>query len=37
VVAGLVADMTGADRSAIPAWSSLLVGPLLRGVEVQLR
>jgi virulence factor Mce-like protein len=37
VVAGLVADMTGADRSAIPAWSSLLVGPLLRGVEVQVR
>jgi len=37
LVAGLVADMTGADPSSVPAWSSLLVGPLLRGVEVQVR
>ena len=37
LVAGLVADMIGADRSSVPAWSSLLVGPLLRGVEVQVR
>jgi phospholipid/cholesterol/gamma-HCH transport system substrate-binding protein len=37
LVAGLIADMTGADRSGVPAWSSLLVGPLLRGVEVEVR
>jgi phospholipid/cholesterol/gamma-HCH transport system substrate-binding protein len=37
LVAGLVADMTGADRAGVPDWSSLLVGPLLRGVEVQVR
>jgi len=37
LVAGLVADLTGADRADVPAWSSLLVGPLLRGAEVQVR
>jgi phospholipid/cholesterol/gamma-HCH transport system substrate-binding protein len=37
LVSGLVADMVGADRGEVPAWSSLLVGPLLRGVEVQVR
>jgi virulence factor Mce-like protein len=37
LVAGLLADMTGTDPATMPAWSSLMVGPLLRGVEVQVR
>jgi phospholipid/cholesterol/gamma-HCH transport system substrate-binding protein len=37
LVSGLVADMTGSDPATVPAWSSLLVGPLLRGAEVTLR
>ena len=37
LVAGLVADVTGTDRASVPNWASLLVGPLLRGVEVQVR
>ncbi|MBO0878439.1 MAG: MCE family protein, partial [Pseudonocardia sp.] len=35
LVSGLVADMIGARPSEVPAWSSLLVGPLLRGAEVR--
>jgi hypothetical protein len=37
LVAGLVGDVLGVDRGSVPGWSSMLVGPLLRGVEVQLR
>jgi virulence factor Mce-like protein len=37
LVAGLLADMTGTDPATMPAWSSLMVGPLLRGAEVQVR
>jgi hypothetical protein len=37
LVAGLLADMTGTDPATMPAWSSLMVGTLLRGTEVQVR
>ena len=37
LIAGLLADMTGTDPATMPAWSSLMVGPLLRGAEVQVR
>jgi virulence factor Mce-like protein len=37
LVNGLVADMTGSARSDVPGWSSLLVGPLVRGVEVTVK
>jgi phospholipid/cholesterol/gamma-HCH transport system substrate-binding protein len=35
LVSGLVADMIGAKPADVPAWSSLLVGPLLRGAKVR--
>jgi virulence factor Mce-like protein len=37
LVSGLVTDMSGDPNVPAPAWSSLLVGPLLRGAEVQVR
>jgi hypothetical protein len=37
LVAGLVADLTGTTQADVPAWSSLLVGPLLRGTEVTVK
>jgi phospholipid/cholesterol/gamma-HCH transport system substrate-binding protein len=37
VVAELVALHDGGTPAAVPAWSSLLVGPLYRGAEVTLR
>jgi phospholipid/cholesterol/gamma-HCH transport system substrate-binding protein len=37
LVSGLLADMTGTDPATMPAWSSLMVGTLLRGTEVQVR
>lgn len=35
VVAELVAVQTGQPTAAVPAWSSMLVGPLYRGTEVR--
>ncbi len=37
LVAGLVAEMTNSEPSEIPAWSSVLAGPLFRGAEVNIR
>lgn len=35
LVSGLVAEMAGVRQDEVPAWSSLLVGPLLRGAKVR--
>ena len=37
LVAALLAPALGVPPSQVPAWSSLLVGPLYRGAEVTLR
>jgi virulence factor Mce-like protein len=37
LISGLVAGMTGTRPADAPAWSSLLVGPLLRGAEVHVQ
>lgn len=36
-VASLLSTANGTDPSEVPGWSTLLVGPLLRGAEVSLR
>ncbi|MPZ66321.1 MAG: MCE family protein [Pseudonocardiaceae bacterium] len=36
-VASLLSSANGTDPSEVPGWSTLLVGPLLRGSEVSLR
>jgi phospholipid/cholesterol/gamma-HCH transport system substrate-binding protein len=36
-VASLLSTANGTDPSEVPGWSTLLVGPLLRGTEVSLR
>lgn len=37
LIAALVAPGLGMPRSQVPAWSSLLLGPLFRGSEVEVR
>jgi hypothetical protein len=36
IVAELIAAQDGTSPEAVPAWSSMLVGPLYRGTEVTL-
>jgi hypothetical protein len=36
VIAELLAVQDGTSPAAVPAWSSMLVGPLYRGTEVTL-